>query len=316
MWSGGAVSSPQPLVRSRALRGTPLFPVDLRLAPFSSFPSLLLRKASPISPPARLVRPGGGPAARAALMQDSGATALVLAGAYSLVRAFDTLTERNLIEQLYSLHISTSEQSLSRKVVHVLSGLLFMSSWPIFSSSIEARYFAAIVPLVNCIRLVTYGLCIFTDEGLIKSVTREGKPEELLRGPLYYVMVLMFCSVVFWRESPVGVVSLAMMSGGDGFADILGRRYGATKLPYNRQKSWIGSISMFIFGFLFSIGMLYYFSAFGCFHVDWDKAVERVAVVSLAATVVESLPISEFVDDNISVPLTSMLTASLLFGSH
>ncbi|XP_026662177.1 probable phytol kinase 2, chloroplastic isoform X3 [Phoenix dactylifera] len=265
MWSGGAVSSPQPLLRSRALWGTPLFPVDLRLGPFSfSSPSLLLRKASPISSPVRLLRPRGSPAAlaaTAALVQDGGAAALVLAGAYSLVRAFDTLTERNLIER-----------SLSRKVVHVLSGLLFMSSWPIF--------------------------------------------RELLRGPLYYVVVLMFCSVVFWRDSPVGVVSLAMMSGGDGFADILGRRYGATKLPYNRQKSWIGSISMFIFGFFFSIGMLYYFSAFGCFHLDWDKAVERVAVVSLAATVVESLPVTEFVDDNISVPLTSMLTASLLFGSH
>lgn len=62
--------------------------------------------------------------------------------------------------------------------------------------------------------------------------------------------------------------------------------------------------------------MLYYFSAFGYFHLDWDKAVKRVAVVSLAATVVESLPISEFVDDNISVPLTCMLMASLLFGSH
>nr|XP_010906566.1 probable phytol kinase, chloroplastic isoform X2 [Elaeis guineensis] len=220
MWSGDAVSSPRPLLRSRALRGTPLFPVDLRLAPFSSVPSLLLRKASPISPPARLLRPRGVRTAQAALMQDSGATALVLAGAYSLVRAFDTLTERNLIER-----------SLSRKVVHVLSGLLFMSSWPIFSSSTEARYFAAIVPLVNCIRLVTYGLRIFTDEGLIKSVTREGKPEELLRGPLYYVMVLMFCSVVFWRESPVGVVSLAMMSGGDGMEQqsflTTGRRVGS-----------------------------------------------------------------------------------------
>lgn len=298
MWLGGAVSSSGPLLPSRVFLGTPLFAANLRLAPSSSlFPSRLLRNASPISSPARLLRPV------AALLQDGGAAALVLAGAYSLIRAFDALTERNLIER-----------SLSRKVVHVLSGLLFMSSWPIFSSSIEARYFAAIVPLVNCIRLITYGLRIFTDEGLIKSVTREGRPEELLRGPLYYVVVLMFCSLVFWRESPIGVVSLAMMSGGDGFADIMGRRYGAIKLPYNRKKSWIGSISMFIFGFLFSIGMLYYFSAFGLFHLDWDKAIERVAMVSLAATVVESLPITEFVDDNISVPLTSMLTAFLLFG--
>ncbi|KAI8539721.1 hypothetical protein RHMOL_Rhmol09G0204600 [Rhododendron molle] len=44
------------------------------------------------------------------------------------------------------------------------------------STSTEARYFASLVPLANCLRLVTYGLSLATDEGLIKSVTREGKP--------------------------------------------------------------------------------------------------------------------------------------------
>ncbi|KAH7671948.1 Phytol kinase protein [Dioscorea alata] len=179
----------------------------------------------------------------AAWLQDSGATVAVLAGAYSLVLSFDFLTKRNLIEQ-----------NLSRKLVHVLSGVLFMSSWPIFSSTTGARYFAAIVPLINCLRLVAYGLGLFTNEGLIKSVTREGKREELLRGPLCYVLVLLVCTLFFWRQSPIGIVSLAMMSGGDGFADIVGRRFGTLKLPYNKRKSWIGSISMFTFGFLFSIG--------------------------------------------------------------
>ncbi|XP_073002386.1 probable phytol kinase, chloroplastic isoform X2 [Typha latifolia] len=240
----------------------------------------------------------------AALMQDAAAAAAVTAGAYSLVRTFDVLSERRLIEQ-----------NLSRKVVHVLSGVLFMSSWPFFSSSSDARYFAAVVPLFNCIRLLTYGLRLFKDEALVKSVTREGKPEELLRGPLYYVMVLTVCVLVFWRDSPIGVVSLAMMSGGDGFADIIGRRYGAVKLPYNKKKSWIGSISMFASGFLFSIGMLLYFSNFGFIHLDWEQTVGKVALVSLAATLVESLPITDTLDDNISVPFATMLTAFLAFGS-
>lgn len=39
-----------------------------------------------------------------------------------------------------------------------------------------------------------------------------------------------------------------------GIADIIGRRFGFQKLPYNQQKSWAGSCSMFIFGFLISIG--------------------------------------------------------------
>nr|GMC55864.1 probable phytol kinase 1, chloroplastic [Ipomoea batatas] len=217
-------------------------------------------------------------------IQDAGAMALTIAGAYALVSTFDGLTQRNLIPQ-----------SLSRKLVHILSGLLFMASWPIF-------------------RLLVNGLRFADDEGLVKSVTREGNPEELLRGPLYYVMVLILCALVFWRESPVGVVSLAMMCGGDGVADIIGRRFGSVKIPYNQQKSWAGSISMFVFGFLISLGMLCYFSALGYFQLDWIPTIERVAVVSLVATVVESLPTNGAVDDNISVPLVSMITASLSFG--
>lgn len=136
----------------------------------------------------------------------------------------------------------------------------------------------------------------------------------MLRGPLYYVIILILSSLVFWRESPVGVISLAMMCGGDGVADIMGRRFGSLKIPYNQQKSWAGSISMFIFGFLISIVMLYYFSMFGYFQLDWTGTIERVALVSLVATVVESLPTTGVVDDNLSVPLASMVTAFLSFG--
>ncbi|XP_077220258.1 phytol kinase 1 VTE5 [Tasmannia lanceolata] len=237
------------------------------------------------------------------LLQDTGATALVTVGAYSLVLGFDLLTERKLIQQ-----------NLSRKLVHVLSGLLFMSAWPIFSTSPEARYFAALVPLFNCIRLLIYGLSLAKDEGMVKSVTREGNPGELLRGPLYYVLILMISALIFWRESPVGVVSLSMMSGGDGFADIMGRRFGTVKLPYNSQKSWVGSVSMFLFGFSISIGMLCYFSALGYLQFDWGQTAVKVAIISLVATFVESLPITEVLDDNISVPLTTMLIAFLLFS--
>ncbi|GFZ18430.1 phytol kinase 1 VTE5 [Actinidia rufa] len=182
------------------------------------------------------------------------------------------------------------------------------------STSTEARYFASLVPLANCLRLVTHGLSLATDEGLIKSVTREGKPEELLRGPLYYVIVLIVCVLVFWRESPIGVISLAMMCGGDGIADIMGRRFGSIKIPYNEKKSWAGSISMFIFGFLISMGMLYYFSALGYFRLDWPRTMERVALISFVATFVESLSTTRTVDDNISVPLASMVMAFLCFG--
>ncbi|KAG9138872.1 hypothetical protein Leryth_007496 [Lithospermum erythrorhizon] len=67
---------------------------------------------------------GGG----ALLLQDAAATAVVTGGAYALVSTFDYLTDRNIIQQ-----------KLSRKLVHILSGLLFMISWPIYSLAHQPR---------------------------------------------------------------------------------------------------------------------------------------------------------------------------------
>ena len=69
---------------------------------------------------------------------------------------------------------------------------------------------------------------------------------ELLRGPLYYILVLIAVTVVYWRESPAGMVAVALMCGGDGIADIVGRRFGkGNPLPHNGNKSWAGSFAMF-----------------------------------------------------------------------
>lgn len=99
-----------------------------------------------------------------------------------------------------------------------------------------------------------------------------------------------------------------------GVADIMGRKFGSIKIPYNQKKSWAGSISMFLFGFVISIGMLYYYSFLGYFQLNWVETVEKVALISLVATIVESLPITDVLDDNISVPLVSMAAAYLSFS--
>lgn len=211
---------------------------------------------------------------------------------------------------------------------------------------------------------------------------------ELLKGPLFYVLALLISAVFFWRESPIGMISLAMMCGGDGkvsyllipssgytlasiysrwhesvlsaihqyvfvgIADIMGRKFGSAKIPYYPRKSWAGSISMFIFGFFISIGyktppliiwmlcswwwttlknwddfatkpnrflllfcrLLYYYSSLGYLNMIWETTFQRVAMVSMVATVVESLPITDQLDDNVSVPLATILAAYLSFG--
>ncbi|BBN12566.1 phytol kinase [Marchantia polymorpha subsp. ruderalis] len=234
--------------------------------------------------------------------QDTGMFLIVLLGAYLWVRLFDYFTSKKILGQ-----------KLSRKLVHITSGLLYMLCWPFFSSSPWAPYIAGLVPLANGVRLVVYGTGIFKDEGLVKSMSRSGDSKELLRGPLYYVLVLYTSTVVFWRHSPVGMIALAMMCGGDGIADIMGRKFGSNKLFYNSDKSWAGSIAMFTFGFLVAFGCMQYFSAMGFYQLDNYSATMRLAVISLAATIVESLPVTSKLDDNFTVPVTAFVLGVLLF---
>lgn len=234
--------------------------------------------------------------------QDIITAVFVSLGALLWVRIFDELMRFRVLEQ-----------KLSRKLVHITTGLVFMLTWPLFSEAPEARIYVALVPLANAVKLLLLALGITKDEAAVRSISREGNPRELLRGPMFYVIAFISNVVFFWRNSPVGIVAMALMCAGDGVADIVGRRYGSEKLPWNRNKSWAGSMAMFAAGLPLSLLFISYFSGFGYFECDWWSTVWRVAIITFCATLVESLPITEKLDDNLTVPLTAALFGSLLF---
>ncbi|MCL7021531.1 hypothetical protein MKW94_008170 [Papaver nudicaule] len=198
-----------------------------------------------------------------------------------------------------------------RKCVHINIGLVFILMWPIFSYRRQAAFFAAFVPGVNILRMLVLGLGLMKDESMVKSMSRSGDYRELLKGPLYYASTITLACAVYWRTSPIGIAVICNLCAGDGVADIVGRRFGKKKLPHNRNKSYAGSIAMAIAGFLASVGYMRYFSQFG-FLQESPGLVLGFLIVSLASTLVESLPISTQIDDNLTVPLTAALVGSLV----
>ncbi|CAH9073292.1 unnamed protein product [Cuscuta europaea] len=135
---------------------------------------------------------------------------------------------------------------------------------------------------------------------------------ELLKGPLYYALTITLACAVFWRTSPVAIALICNLCAGDGMADIVGRRIKSRKLPYNRNKSIAGSIAMAVSGFLSSIGYMHYFSSFGYLQKT-SHTVIGFLIVSIASALVESHPLSTELDDNLTVPLTSVLLGSFVF---
>lgn len=229
------------------------------------------------------------------LLQDSLATIFTFALSLIWLRAMDFLAQRGLIEQ-----------RLSRKIIHIGTGPLFVLCWNLFSAEPWARYAAALVPLLITGQFFAVGMGWIRDEAAVKAMTRHGDPREILRGPLYYGVIFVVCTVLFWRHSPVGILALMLMCGGDGLADVVGRRWGRARLPFNLEKSWAGSAAMFAGSYLFGFGFLALFNAFGNFAppLDLTATAGVVALISLAATAVESLPFHDI--DNLTTTLAAL----------
>ncbi|CAA3002107.1 probable phytol kinase 3, chloroplastic [Olea europaea subsp. europaea] len=234
------------------------------------------------------------------VVSDVIATALSGGIALSLLRLWEETAKRGLFDQ-----------KLNRKLVHVSVGLAFMLCWPMFSSGRQGAVIAALVPAVNIIKMLLLGLGIWKDDATVKSMSRFGDHRELLKGPLYYASTITLVGAVYWRTSPIAIAAICNLCAGDGIADIVGRRFGKHKLPYNRNKSIVGSIAMATAGFLASIGYMHYFSSFG-YVQESPEMVLGFFMVSLAAALVESHPLSTEIADNLTVPLASVLVGSFV----
>jgi phytol kinase len=172
------------------------------------------------------------------------------------------------------------------------------------------RWLAALVPAVITLQFALIGLGALKDEGAVQAMSRSGDRRELLYGPLQYGVIFVLMTLIFWTDSPVGIVALMILCGGDGLADIIGRQFGQAKLPWNTRKSWAGSAAMFVAGLGFALAYLGLFTRLGVFDLSMAAALLPLALICLAATVVEAVSGQDM--DNITITVTALGMAWLL----
>ncbi|KAG8384974.1 hypothetical protein BUALT_Bualt04G0173900 [Buddleja alternifolia] len=257
------------------------------------------------------------------VVSDIVATGLSGGIALSLLKLWEQTAKRGLFDQVWGfcdsfvlsfLSVARLERGikkLNRKLVHITLGLAFMLCWPMFSSGRQGAILAAVIPGINIIKMLLLGLGILKDDATVKSMSRFGDHRELLKGPLYYAATITLASAIYWRTSPIAIAAVCNLCAGDGMADIAGRRFGSQKLPYNQNKSVVGSVTMACAGFLASIGYMFYFSSLG-YMQESSEMVLGFLIVSIAAALVESHPLSTELDDNLTVPLTAVFIGSLV----
>ncbi len=232
-------------------------------------------------------------------IQDIIALVITFAAALLWLRLLDTLARRRIISQ-----------HLSRKLIHIGTGPIYVLCWLLFSGAPQSRWLAALVPAAITLQFALIGLGMLKDEDAVRAMSRSGDRRELLYGPLQYGVIFVLATLLFWVDSPVGIVALMILCGGDGLADIVGRQWGRAKLPWNTRKSWAGSAAMFLAGFGFALAYLALFARLGVFQFSVAAALLPLALICLAATVVEAVSGQDM--DNITITVTALGVAWLL----
>ena len=210
-------------------------------------------------------------------------------------------------------------QIITRKLVHILSGPVFVVTWMLFSGEIISHYIALIVPLLFVLQFLAIGTGAMKNESFVASMSRSGDPRELLQGTLYYsiVMVLM---TFFWfyvpstgigNANPTALLIIGCVSGGDGLADIIGRKFGGEKKfgIKGSEKTIIGSIGMLVGSILVSSILVLIFSL-EIPNFDILTLILPIIFVSIVATIVEAL--SPKGTDNFTVFLAVIIVILIL----
>ena len=210
--------------------------------------------------------------------------------------------------------------TVTRKVIHTFAGPLWMVTWILFSGSVFSRWLAIIVGLLFILLFVAIGTGKMVNEDFVGSMSRSGDPKELLGGTLYYATMMVILGILMFyvpaggnlaNACPTAIIALSCLAGGDGVADVVGRKFGGEKKfgIGGAEKTIAGSIGMFIGSFLFSIIMLFIFSLEATVFSPLNMLIGLV-IISIVVTIVEALTPKGL--DNITIPIVAIIMVFLM----
>lgn len=207
------------------------------------------------------------------------------------------------------LRNSTVLGKYSRKFLHMMIGnLVFIIPFFNFNSfPLNFPFFVA-VPFVFVTFLVSpYSpLNIGKKMKGLSSITEKGH----LTGLMFYALSYTILAALFSSKPYLIAIGILPMSYGDAFASIVGEKVGKKHYLFFAEKSWAGSMAMFMTTFLFVLGSLIFMSLLFPF------SIYNVVIVSIGVAIVATLAeaFSPLGFDNITVPSLSVLTAIILLG--
>ncbi|MFX1367451.1 MAG: phosphatidate cytidylyltransferase [Promethearchaeota archaeon] len=213
--------------------------------------------------------------------------------------------------------------TVTRKVIHTFAAPLWVLTWPLFSGGVFSRWLAMVVPLMFVLLFVAIGTGKMVNEDFVGSMSRSGDPRELLGGTLYYAFMMVVIAVLWFYvpnvggnpiladATPLALIVFGCLAGGDGFADVIGRKYGGERKfgIGGAEKTVAGTIGMFIGSVLFSTILIFLFSIEVSAFVLADLLIP-ILIVSIVATIVEAFTPKGL--DNLTISIAAIVVCLIL----
>ncbi len=184
----------------------------------------------------------------------------------------------------------------SRKILHILTGNIAFIL-PIFQTR-EIMAFIAAGPFI----VFTFLMSPYSP---IKSIRGGTSKSGHGLGLVYYAIAWTVLAYFFFDSKVIIAIGILAMSYGDGFASLLGIKYGKKKYKiFKDVKSFVGSTAMFVFTFILMIIAMFYYGFF-----DSTIATITIEVLSLLLGIAAISAVVEGITplglDNLSVPLVT-----------
>jgi phytol kinase len=174
----------------------------------------------------------------------------------------------------------------SRKLVHI-----GVAHWWFFLIFIDGLLYASIAPIAFIfLNYLSYKQNIF------KSIERSGKGN---LGTVYFPISLLILVLMTYLVEPskslnyIGALGILILGYGDGFAAIIGKKFGKTKLIFG--KSLEGSITFYVASLLVVIVVLFIYQPM------LSNTLLIVLLLPLFATLIELITPAGL--DNLTIPL-------------
>lgn len=186
----------------------------------------------------------------------------------------------------------------SRKFLHIMTGnIAFLL--PIFITK-EVMTFLAAGPFI----VLTFLMSPHTP---IKSIRGKTSAAGHGMGLVYYSITWTILAYLFFNNMVVIAIGILAMSYGDGFASLIGTKFGKKKYRiFTDEKSYVGSFAMFVFTFITMIVALVYYN------INITLFVLAVLLfIAFIAAIVEGLTPKGL--DNLSVPFVCVFLYWIIF---